>query len=147
MSYPNFSEVAFDSAAYDVHRNEGRITISVKRIGASNEEATVDYQTSDGSATLTDYVPASGTLRFSAGEVSRSFEVEIRPKFLSPDIKTVALTLERPSNCLLVDPSRAELSIHPRLGGAQWLKQRMATRAFNHAFVALLLVFLTVSVA
>src|SRR5215831_8947805 len=72
------SVVQFSAANYNVQEDCTALTITVNRMGDPAAAATVDYHTSDGSATeLNDYITAVGTLRFAAGETSKSFDVLI----------------------------------------------------------------------
>src|SRR6185369_12761833 len=66
------STFRFSAPAYSVHEDDaaGDATITVNRSGATNVPASVDYATSDGTATVagSDYTSATGTLSFAAGE-------------------------------------------------------------------------------
>ena len=83
----------------EANENGGSATIEVKRSGNQNDVVTVDYHTSDGTATAgSDYVPASDTLTFGAGETSRTFTVNINNDGLDEPDETVFLTLSNPTN-------------------------------------------------
>jgi Calx-beta domain len=75
------SKFSFGAAAYSVREDDasGHATITVNRSGATNVAASVNYATSDGTATVAggDYLPASGTLSFAAGETSKTFTVAV----------------------------------------------------------------------
>jgi hypothetical protein len=61
---------------YDVGETDGHVTVTVNRVGGSGGDVTVDYATSDGSATApADYAATSGTLTFLDGETSHTFDI------------------------------------------------------------------------
>ena len=70
--------VQLSSAAYSVGEDAGQVTITVTRTGGLSAGPTVDYSTSDGSASAgTDYTATSGTVTFGLGESTRTFAVPI----------------------------------------------------------------------
>jgi aldose sugar dehydrogenase len=77
-------------------------TIRVVRLGDTSEAATVDYATSDGTATeRSDYTTARGTLRFAAGETEKTFDVSVNDDaFQEPD-ETFNLTLSNATGPLV----------------------------------------------
>ena len=69
----------------------------------SGREVDVDYSTADGTATAgSDYVAASGTLVFAAGETLHSIDVAVRGDFLNEADETFAVTLSGPVNASIV---------------------------------------------
>src|SRR4029077_15811493 len=87
----------FDSAGYSVNENGGTATITVTRTGGSDGPVSVDYATSNGTATAgSDYTPASGTLNFAAGETSKTFTIPILDDAAIETDETVNLTLSSP---------------------------------------------------
>jgi len=91
------STFSFSSPAYSVQENVpgGHATITVNRAGATNIPASVNYSTSDGTATVAglDYTSASGTLNFAAGETTKTFDVDVANDGTSEVNETVNLTL------------------------------------------------------
>ena len=91
------STFSFSSPAYFVQENApaGHATITVNRAGATNIPASVNYSTSDGTATVagSDYTSASGTLNFAAGETTKTFDVDVANDGTSEVNETVNLTL------------------------------------------------------
>jgi hypothetical protein len=87
----------FSASAYFVQENDpaGHATITVNRAGATNVSASVDYSTSDGTATVasSDYTGAAGTLNFAAGETTKTFDVNVSNDGTSEANETVNLTL------------------------------------------------------
>ena len=108
----------FSQPAYSVNENGNVITITVIRLGDASSAVTVDYTTPDDSAALTvlpcsnangvasprcDFTTALGTLRFAAGETSKTFNVRISQDRWLEGNETAQLTLSnrpvaRPSN-------------------------------------------------
>jgi hypothetical protein len=85
---------SFQSTLFSVGESDGTATITVNRTGATNIPASVNYSTSNGSATSgSDYTPASGTLNFAAGETHRDFTVTILPDSTDEGNETVDLAL------------------------------------------------------
>jgi hypothetical protein len=71
--------VAFDAATASVNENVGDATITVQRTGGLAGAASVDYATSDGTATAgSDYAAVNGTLSWLDGEAGpKTFTVAI----------------------------------------------------------------------
>ena len=91
--------VSFSAPAYTVNENAGTVTITVNRTGGTDGEVSVNYATSNGSATAgQDYTSASSTLTFANGDNSESFTVPITNDSLDEPDETVNLTLSRPSD-------------------------------------------------
>ncbi len=90
-------------------------TITVVRVGATNNAASVDYSTSDQSALAgVDYTTATGTVQFAAGIVSNTFPIPIisPPSGALETNKTLKLTLSNPTGgATLGTPFTAQLTI------------------------------------
>jgi glucose/arabinose dehydrogenase len=72
-------------------------TINVIRLGDTSSQTAVDYATSDGTASrISDYTAARGTLRFAAGETSKSFDVLITDDAFQESDETFFVTLSNP---------------------------------------------------
>ena len=72
------SSIQFNASRYVISENAGSVRVDVTRIGNTSNAATINYATSNGSATQpSDYTNASGLLQFAAGETVKSFEVPI----------------------------------------------------------------------
>ncbi|MBT9165955.1 MAG: hypothetical protein DDT25_00618 [Chloroflexi bacterium] len=105
-------EVMFDSATYMVAEDGIEAIITVVLSQATLNTVTVDYATSDGTATAPDdYTAASGTLTFAPGVTSQSFTVPITNDETAEGNETIILTLSEPSNAVLGTPDRAVLTI------------------------------------
>ena len=71
---------------------------------ASNQTATVNYTTINGSAISgTDFTATTGTLTFNPGETSRTIEVSVTGDTASEGDETFTLTLSNPVNLQLAD--------------------------------------------
>jgi aldose sugar dehydrogenase len=88
-------------------------TVNVVRLGDTSSPASVDYATSDGTASeRSDYTTARGTLRFAPGESSKSFDVLVTDDALQEGSETFNVTLSNPSpNITLGSPANAALTI------------------------------------
>ena len=99
--------VALAVADTEVDEAEGAtldFTVSLSR--SSNTEATVEYATSDGTATAgLDYTATSGTLSFAAGEMSKTVTVTVLDDGHDEGSETMVLTLSNPSGAVLGDAS------------------------------------------
>ncbi|MGI8656674.1 MAG: Calx-beta domain-containing protein, partial [Pyrinomonadaceae bacterium] len=98
--------IQFSASVYDVNEagtvdGQGRqfdsVTITVTRSGDVSGTASVDYRSSDGIAMQkADYEFASGTLRFAAGETSKTFDVLIVNDVYVEGNETFKLQLSNP---------------------------------------------------
>jgi uncharacterized repeat protein (TIGR01451 family) len=70
--------VQFGATSYIVNENAGGVLVTVTRVGNVSNPATVNYATSNGTATQpADYISTSGSLQFAGGETVKSFVVPI----------------------------------------------------------------------
>jgi len=89
------TEVSFSSAASSVNENAGTATITVTR-DKTNGTASVNYSTSDGTATVadSDYTQViSGTLDFADGEASKDISIAISNDSKNENNETFSVTL------------------------------------------------------
>ncbi|MFW6135408.1 MAG: Calx-beta domain-containing protein [Chloroflexota bacterium] len=94
--------VRFSLESYSVHENGGSATITVVLNAVSGNPVTVDYATSNGTATAgSDYTSSSGTLSFVAGVTSRTFTVPITDDGVDEADETVVLTLSNAWNATI----------------------------------------------
>jgi hypothetical protein len=92
------STLQFSSPTYSIAENAGMATITVLRVGGSAGTVTVDYSTSDGTATHPhDYFATSGTLTFSDGQTSQTIQVPIIDDDLTEGVESVNVTLSNPT--------------------------------------------------
>src|SRR5207244_5597088 len=92
------SMISFSAASYDGREGDGHAAIMVTRAGDTSGEASVDYATSEGTASRrSDFTPAFGTLRFAPGETMKTFSVLITDNFVAETGETVDLMLFNPT--------------------------------------------------
>jgi hypothetical protein len=103
----------FGAATYSVNEGGGSLDVTVLRSGDSSAAASVNYATSDGTATVgQDYAAASGVLSFAAGQTSKTFPINITEDQAQEGDETLNLTLSNPSaGALLSAPSTAVVTI------------------------------------
>jgi hypothetical protein len=135
--------VALSSAAYTVDEGTGgnglgvdgtgfRV-VTVTRTGDTTGTATVDYATSDGTATrLKDYEQALGTLVFAPGETSKSFTVFVDDDAFAESPETVTLTLSNAVGTTLGATQTAALTINSN--DAVSGPSPVRAQSFNSAF-------------
>jgi hypothetical protein len=88
----------FSAATYSAGEAGASATITVTRSGGTASGVTVEYGTSDGTATAgSDYTHTEGTLVFGAGELSKTFMVPVLNDGLGEGNETVNLTLSDPT--------------------------------------------------
>jgi Calx-beta domain-containing protein/putative Ig domain-containing protein/squalene-hopene cyclase-like protein/putative metal-binding protein/VCBS repeat protein/thrombospondin type 3 repeat protein/uncharacterized protein DUF4214/prenyltransferase/squalene oxidase-like repeat protein len=93
----NASSFQFSAATYVVAEDAGIVQITVQRTGDTSAPATVDYQTTDDKASeRTDHTTSLGTLRFAAGDVSRTFDVLVNDDSFAEESESLNLTLSNP---------------------------------------------------
>ena len=102
----------FSASNYDVGEGGVSATVTVTRGGDTSGTSTVDFLTSDGTATQAqDYIVASGTLSFAAGETSKTFAVLIVDDGFIESNEALNLTLSNPTGATLAAPSSATVTI------------------------------------
>ena len=109
---PPANVVQFSSLNYNVQEDCTTVSITVNRVGDTSAAASVDYLTSDITATeRKDYIKALGTLLFAAGETSKSFAVLINEDSFVEGNETFNLTLSNPVGATLGGPAIATVTI------------------------------------
>jgi hypothetical protein len=100
---------AFDISISDASRAEGdagthAMTFTVTLSSPSGADVTVDYATSDGTATAgSDYVAKSGTLTIPAGDTTKNFSVSVKGDTAYEANETFTVTLSNQSGGTLAD--------------------------------------------
>jgi uncharacterized delta-60 repeat protein len=125
--------VGFAYSGIGVSESDGLALIEVQRGVDTNASVSVSYSTTDGSARAgVDYLTASGTLFFAAGEVTKNFTVPVIDNGQLNGPRALTLTLTNPiggtlgpagSSIPLVSsdadqPVMVDPSFHPSLDGA-----------------------------
>jgi hypothetical protein len=89
----------FSQSSYSVIESAGAATITVSRNGNPLLAESVDYATSDGTATAgSDYTATSGTVTFGAGEMSKTFQVPVADDQAFEGDEALNLTLSNAKN-------------------------------------------------
>jgi len=99
----------FSVSASNVSAPEGSpLIFSVNKVGGSSSSLTVNYATSNGTATAgTDYTAATGTLSFAAGDTSKTVSVATTDDGALESNETVLFTLSSPSGVATVVDAQA----------------------------------------
>lgn len=108
--------VELSSATYTVGEGAGFINVTVTRSGETSQPATVNFATyatpGDGHASRTsDFVPTLGTIRFAAGETSKTFRVLVVDDVYVEGSETFTVFLSNPTGSALNVPNTAEVTI------------------------------------
>jgi hypothetical protein len=124
FTVPVNSSVQLSAANYAVSETANFATIVVNRSGDTTTASTVNFATSD-SAGLTnctvangnasercDYATTVSTLRFAAGETSKSFIIPIVNDALVEGDETFTVTLSGPTGTALIAPQTATITIN-----------------------------------
>lgn len=109
------TSVQFALSSYSVLENGGQAVISVTLASPASQPVSVNYATSDGTATVAppnqDYTTTTGTLIFNPGTTVMTFTVPIKDDVSTEGNETVNLTLNNPLNANLGVPPTASLTI------------------------------------
>ena len=81
----------------------GSATFTVTLAPVSGRQVTVNYATTNGSATAADYTAASGTLTFAAGETTKTIAVPIAADLLDEDDETFTVGLSGAVDATIAD--------------------------------------------
>src|SRR5439155_7091022 len=109
----NAGSFQLSAATYSVNESGGTATVTVTRTGGSTGAVTVQFATSDGTATAgADYTDSDQTLTFNDGQTSRDVTIPISDDSLNEANETVNLSLSNPTGgAALASPSTAVLTI------------------------------------
>ena len=107
------NQIEFSSFTYSVMENTpGFAQIGVVYSGGASGSVSVDYATSDGTATNgLDYYGRSGTLVFDPGQTNKTFTIPIIDNAVVNPNKTILLALANPVGATLAAGSNAVLTI------------------------------------
>lgn len=109
---PDSPTISFNQANLTVNEGVGAITMTVTRSGPTSPAVTVDYATSDGTASQKgDYTLALGKLSFAAGETSKTFPIFITDDGYVEGNETFTVTLTNPIGGGLGVPSQTTVTI------------------------------------
>ncbi|WP_449360851.1 Calx-beta domain-containing protein [Alishewanella longhuensis] len=100
--YDNDAAPSVSIDSITVNEADGAATFTVTLSAASGQPISVDYASSDGSATAgSDYTAVSGTLNFAIGETSKTITVSINDDSLFEGSEDFTITLSNPTNATL----------------------------------------------
>jgi Tol biopolymer transport system component len=107
-------QLNFTGGGFGASEPDGGAVVSVSRVGGDpSSPFSVDYSTSDGTASeRSDYTAAFGTLRFAAGETSKTFTIFITDDSLVESAESFNVTLGNPQGSTLGPPSTASVTIN-----------------------------------
>ncbi len=106
------STLQFSAVNFATAEGLNSVTVTVTRTGDTTGAATVDYATTDATASeRRDYTTARGRLRFAAGETSKSFSVLITDDRYDDDAENFNVTLSNPTGATLGSPNTAPVTI------------------------------------
>ncbi|HUQ33560.1 MAG TPA: Calx-beta domain-containing protein [Pyrinomonadaceae bacterium] len=117
---PPQAMVEFNSASYTVSEGAGRLDLQVTRTGDSSAPATVFFTTMDGNAgQKADFNIALGTLKFAAGETSKTVSIFITDDAYVEGGETFTLSLSNPAGATLGANATAIVTIEDNDASAQ----------------------------
>ena len=109
---PAAGQLQFSAAGYSVSEGSVAAVIAVNRTGGSYGAISVDYISSDGSASAgSDYSLVSGTLHFASGISTQTITVPVLDDAVIENTETLTLMLINPVGTTLFVPTSVELSI------------------------------------
>lgn len=112
---PNVNTVQFTNSTASTTETLNattKVDLLVTRTGNTSAAATVDYATTDATASeRSDYMAALGTLRFAAGETSKTVSVFIVDDRYGEAPESFNLTLSNPVGCTLGTPAAVAVTI------------------------------------
>lgn len=109
---PTPAVLQFSAPSYSVVEDCTRVSVTVTRSGPVTDATTVDYSTANATASeRSDYTTALGTMRFAAGETSKSFDLLINEDSYVEGTETATIILSNPAGGILGNPSMATLEI------------------------------------
>ena len=95
---PPEGSLQLSAPTYNINENTAVATLTVTRAGGSFGEVSVDYTTSDGSATAgSDYTAVSGTLAFADGVLSQTITIDILDDLVSEGDEFLLVALGNPA--------------------------------------------------
>jgi hypothetical protein len=105
--------LSFKTGAYSISEGGGSALITVNRTGGAAGTVTINYATTNGTATAgSDYTATSGTLTFAPGETTKTFSVPVTDDSAREDSETVNLSLSTVGGgAILGMPNTAVLTI------------------------------------
>ncbi|MEM9264082.1 MAG: DUF4347 domain-containing protein [Cyanobacteria bacterium P01_F01_bin.13] len=105
-------ELSFITATVSVGEGDGTASITVQRSGDVSGTASVEFSTSNGTATAGgDYTTTSDTLTFTAGQTSQTITVPILNNIAVEDSETFSVILSNPTGAVLGPQTTSTVTI------------------------------------
>jgi hypothetical protein len=102
----------FSATGYVVNENAGNVVVSVTRSGNTTQASTINYATSNGSATQpSDYASTSGSLQFAPGETVKTFIVPVINDPVVEGNETINVLLSSPAGAVEGSPFTTSITI------------------------------------
>ena len=96
------SSVQFAAPQFNAIEGDHSATLTVNRSGDTSTQSTVDYVTSDGSATQKgDFIYGTGRVNFAAGETSKTISILLVDDVFQEGTESFSVTLTNPSNTVI----------------------------------------------
>jgi hypothetical protein len=106
------SVIQLSAATYAADESDGSVAIAVERQGSTAGTASVEVETTDGTATGgVDYDGGSGTVNFANGQASQGLVITINDDEAPEADETVNIALSDPEGATLGSPASATLTI------------------------------------
>lgn len=100
------------AASYSVNENVAALDISINRTGSTTDAMTVDYATTNGTATSgADYAALSGTLNFASGDTTATVSITISDDAIYEGDENFTFTLSNPSTGATLGTASATVTI------------------------------------
>src|SRR5262249_6228330 len=100
---PGSGSFQFKTSTANVSESSPTVSLTVTRSGDTSGSASVDFQTSDGTALQkSDYSFSSGTVQFGPGETSKAITVSLTNDVFVEGSETFFVTLSNPSGSFVV---------------------------------------------
>ena len=108
----------FSASTLSVSESGLSTTITVTRMGSATSAATVDYASSNGTASgRSDFTTATGTLRFDPGQSAQTFNVLVTDDVYTEGNETVNLSLSNATGGTVLGNATATLTINDNDAG------------------------------
>ncbi|HBU82554.1 MAG TPA: hypothetical protein DEF35_13110 [Paenibacillus sp.] len=92
-------ELGFDNPSYSVNKHKGEATVTVSRSGSSYGQTKVRLRTIEGTAIAgIDFTSVDDVIEFNAGEISKSYKIQILDNNSYSGDRSFSVTLSNPTN-------------------------------------------------
>jgi subtilisin family serine protease len=110
---PTVSTIQLSASNFSAGENIGSLQLNVTRSGDLTSVATVNFATSDGSASSrSDYLTSAGNLKFAAGETQKTISIPFIDDVYAEGSENFTITLSSPTGATLGATTVATLTIN-----------------------------------